>query len=399
MEARDHEFLETVLWTVRAVLRHKKLYCWIVGAVTVASIAITQFVDKEYESRAVILPPETENASFAKLSGDVSSIAKMVGGFGGDTREADILEQFLSSRELHKAIIDSFGFVHLYKMDKNPEKPAKEADVLKKFRKKFTVDQNDLYFFEVSFRDKDPARAKAVMDFALAYLDSIYSNLKQATASDEVEHCRRRVAQVEATIDSIKSEMARFQAKHGVVDPEVQYEETVKLIASAMADAEQAKLEMEVEREQHGDKSLRYSALKSRHDAARKSVESLKKRKDSVLLPVEDASSVIIAFAQFKADLEVQLGVLSGLKLQQETAEIQARKGAPKFVVLERPWLNDKKVSPPRTAIVIVSFALSSIVAVFLAVLLEFAADQRDANGRLCGLARSIGEALRIRGK
>ncbi len=156
---------------------------------------------------------------------------------------------------------------------------------------------------------------------------------------------------------------------------------------------------MEVEREQHGDKSLRYAALKSRHDAARKSVESLKKRKDSVLLPVEDASSVIIAFAQFKADLEVQLSVLSGLKLQQESAEIQARKGAPKFVVLERPWLNDKKVSPPRTAIVVVSFALSSIVAVFLAVLLEFAADQRDANGRLCGLVRTIGEALRNRGK
>ena len=399
MEERRHEFLETVLWTVRAVARHLKL-CFLVAVIPTAVVAVVLlFVDKEYESRAVILPPETQNTPFAKLSGDISSIAKMMGGMGGDSRESDILEQFLSSRELHKAIIDSFGFVHLYKMDKNPEKPPKEADVLKKFRKKFTVDQNDLYFFEVAFRDKDPARAKAVVDFALSYLDSIYSNLKQANASDEVEHCRRRVAQVESTIDSIKSEMAKFQAKHGVVDPEVQYEETVRLIASAMAEEEQAKLEMEVEREQHGDRSLRYSELKSRHDAAKKSVESLKKRKDSVLLPVESASSVMIAFAQFKADLEVQLGVLSGLKLQQETAEIQARKGAPKFVVLERPWLNDKKVSPPRTAIVVVAFALSSVAAVFLAVILEFAADQRESGGRLSGLVRTIGEALRIRGK
>ena len=399
MEERRHEFLETVLWTVRAVARHLKL-CFLVAVIPTAVVAVVLlFVDKEYESRAVILPPETQNTPFAKLSGDISSIAKMMGGMGGDSRESDILEQFLSSRELHKAIIDSFGFVHLYKMDKNPEKPPKEADVLKKFRKKFTVDQNDLYFFEVAFRDKDPARAKAVVDFALSYLDSIYSNLKQANASDEVEHCRRRVAQVESTIDSIKSEMAKFQAKHGVVDPEVQYEETVRLIASAMAEEEQAKLEMEVEREQHGDRSLRYSELKSRHDAAKKSVESLKKRKDSVLLPVESASSVMIAFAQFKADLEVQLGVLSGLKLQQETVEIQARKGAPKFVVLERPWLNDKKVSPPRTAIVVVAFALSSVAAVFLAVILEFAADQRESGGRLSGLVRTIGEALRIRGK
>lgn len=399
MGNRDYEFLETVLWTIRAVLRHKKLFCWLVGLTTAASIAITQFVDKEYESRAVILPPASGSASLAKIAGDLSSFARMIGGMEDETREADILEQFLNSRELHKAIIDSFGLVHLYKMDGKPEKPPKEADVLKKFRKKFTVDQNDLYFFEVAFRDKDPARAKAVMDFALAYLDSIYSNLKQTVASDEVEHCRRRVAQVESSIDSIKSEMARFQAKHGVVDPEVQYEETVKLIASAMAEEEQAKLEMEVEREQHGDKSLRYSALRTRHEAARKSVESLKKRKDSVLLPVEGASSVMIAFAQFKADLEVQLSLLAGLKLQQETAEIQARRGAPKFTVLERPWLNDKKVAPPRTAIVVVSFALSSIAAVFLAVVLEFAADQRAAGGRLSGLARSIGEALRIRGK
>ncbi|MBO7131429.1 MAG: hypothetical protein J6V65_04730, partial [Fibrobacterales bacterium] len=133
--------------------------------------------------------------------------------------------------------------------------------------------------------------------------------------------------------------------------------------------------------------------------AARKSVESLKKRKDSVLLPVEGASSVMVAFAQYKADLEVQLELLAGLKLQLETAEIQARKGAPKFKVIERPWLNDKKISPPRAAIAIVVCMLSSVLAVLVSVVLEFAADQRDADGRLYRLVRTIGEALRNRGK
>ena len=398
MEERKYEFLETLLWTVRAVARHLRLCCLIVGISTLAAIVVTQFVDKEYEATAVILPPASSDP-VAQLSGGFGSLSKLMGASPEIYREANILEQFLSSRELHKTVIDSFDLVHVYKMDKNPEKPPKEADVLKKFRKNFWVESNDLDLFEISFRDKDPARAKAVVDFALAYLDSIYSSLKTDVAAEDVGHYRRRIAQIEVSIDSIKAEMKRFQEKHGVIDPEVQYQETVKLIASAMADAEQAKLEMEVEREQHGDKSLRYSALKSRHDAARKSVESLKKRKDSVLLPVEGASSVMVAFAQYKADLEVQLELLAGLKLQLETAEIQARKGAPKFKVIERPWLNDKKVSPPRAAIAIVVCMLSSVLAVLVSVVLEFAADQRDADGRLYRLVRTIGEALRNRGK
>ena len=396
MESRDHEFLETVLWTVRAVARHLRMCCLVVGISTLAAVVVTQFVDKEYDAKAVVLPP-TSSDPIAQLSGNLGSLSKIVGASPELHREANVLEQFLSSRELHKAIIDSFGLVRLYKMDKNPEKPPKEADVLKKFRKNFWVETNDLDLFEISFRDKDPARAKAVVDFALARLDSIYSALKTNVADEDVGHYRRRIAQVEASVDSVREEMKRFQAKHGVVDPEVQYEETVKLIASAMAEEEQAKLEMEVEREQHGDKSLRYSELKSRHDAAKKSVESLKKRKDSVLMPVEGASSVMVAFAQLKADLEVQLELLAGLKLQLESAEIQARKGAPKFTVIERPWVNDKKVSPPRAAITALTFVLSGVLATFVSVLIEFCADQRKSDGRLYRLLRSIGEALRPR--
>ncbi|MBO7500744.1 MAG: hypothetical protein J6T45_05295 [Fibrobacterales bacterium] len=396
MESRDHEFLETVLWTVRAVARHLRMCCLVVGISTLAAVVVTQFVDKEYDAKAVVLPP-TSSDPVAQLAGSLGSLSKIVGASPELHREANVLEQFLSSRELHKAIIDSFGFVRLYKMDKNPKKPPKEADVLKKFRKNFWVETNDLDLFEISFRDKDPARAKAVVDFALARLDSIYSALKTNVADEDVGHYRRRIAQVEASVDSVREEMKRFQAKHGVVDPEVQYEETVKLIASAMAEEEQAKLEMEVEREQHGDKSLRYSELKSRHDAAKKSVESLKKRKDSVLMPVEGASSVMVAFAQLKADLEVQLELLAGLKLQLESAEIQARKGAPKFTVIERPWVNDKKVSPPRAAITALTFVLSGVLATFVSVLIEFCADQRKSDGRLYRLLRSIGEALRPR--
>lgn len=396
MESRDHEFLETVLWTVRAVARHLRMCCLVVGISTLAAVVVTQFVDKEYDAKAVVLPP-TSSDPVAQLAGSLGSLSKIVGASPEIYREANVLEQFLSSRELHKAIIDSFGLVHLYKMDKNPKKPPKEADVLKKFRKNFWVETNDLDLFEISFRDKDPARAKAVVDFALARLDSIYSALKTNVADEDVGHYRRRIAQVEASVDSVREEMKRFQAKHGVVDPEVQYEETVKLIASAMAEEEQAKLEMEVEREQHGDKSLRYSELKSRHDAAKKSVESLKKRKDSVLMPVEGASSVMVAFAQLKADLEVQLELLAGLKLQLESAEIQARKGAPKFTVIERPWVNDKKVSPPRAAITALTFVLSGVLATFVSVLIEFCADQRESDGRLYRLLRSIGEALRPR--
>ena len=396
MESRDHEFLETVLWTVRAVARHLRMCCLVVGISTLAAVVVTQFVDKEYDAKAVVLPP-TSSDPVAQLAESLGSLSKIVGASPELHREANVLEQFLSSRELHKAIIDSFGFVRLYKMDKNPKKPPKEADVLKKFRKNFWVETNDLDLFEISFRDKDPARAKAVVDFALARLDSIYSALKTNVADEDVGHYRRRIAQVEVSVDSVREEMKRFQAKHGVVDPEVQYEETVKLIASAMAEEEQAKLEMEVEREQHGDKSLRYSELKSRHDAAKKSVESLKKRKDSVLMPVEGASSVMVAFAQLKADLEVQLELLAGLKLQLESAEIQARKGAPKFTVIERPWVNDKKVSPPRAAITALTFVLSGVLATFVSVLIEFCADQRKSDGRLYRLLRSIGEALRPR--
>ncbi len=396
MEPREHEFLETVLWTARAMARHLRLCCLIVGISTLAAVVVTQFVDKEYESSAVVLPPLGDDGGISQLSGKYGSLAKIMGG-SVETRDADILEQYLGSRELHKAIIDSFGLVHVYKMDKNPKKPPKEADVLKKFRKNFWVESNDLDLFEISFRDKDPARAKAVMDFALAYLDSIYAEMKVVTASDETEHLSRRVAQVESSIDSLKATMRKFQAKHGVVDPEVQYEETVKLLASAMADEEKAKLEMDVERAQHGENTARFGELKTRYDAAHRSVVSLKKRHDSVLLPIDDASSILVTYAQYTTDLKLQLELLAGLKMQKEVAETQARKGAPKFTVLERPWLNDKKVSPPRAAITALAFTLSCVLAAFVSVLIEFYADQREADGRLYRLLNSIGEALRPR--
>ena len=87
MESRDHEFLETVLWTVRAVARHLRMCCLVVGISTLAAVVVTQFVDKEYDAKAVVLPP-TSSDPVAQLAGSLGSLSKIVGASPEIYREA-----------------------------------------------------------------------------------------------------------------------------------------------------------------------------------------------------------------------------------------------------------------------------------------------------------------------
>ncbi len=394
MAEQEHEFFESVLWLIRATARHLRLVVVFVATLTLAAIVGTGFIDKKYEATALLLPPIPDAAGIQRVAAEIGAISKLLGGGLYDTREADILEAIFNSSELQLDVAERFNLVQVYELDKNKKRPAKKADLLKVFRKQFSVEFNEADFLELSFRDKSPERAKELLDYMIAKADSLYSKLQAVEAKNSESYYSRRVALARASVDSIQREMVLFQQKHGIVDPEIQYEETVKLLSSAVKEQEQAASEMRIEAKERGENSLRYSQLKSRYEAATQSVAQLKKKRDSVLLPLADAPALIQTYTSLRLDLGLQMQLLEGLQLQVELAQLQEKKGASKFFLIEKPWVNDKKVSPPRMAIVAVTCTLSFVIAILIAASLEFYAEQRKNNGRLYHLLCTTREAL-----
>lgn len=386
-EKEAPEFIDLLLWVTEASLKRWKLLLTTSLIAVVCSVVFVLFIaDEEFESVAIITPPASTDglSALEGLADDLGPISGILGMGLGASGETELILTMLSNTELHETLIQAFALDSLYEFRKNPPKKYFKADLLKEFRKKFGASEDDeTGFILISMRDESAIRAKDIVNKAITVLDSTYIQLKSKQAQRMREFYEQRLNRNKLTLDSLKQSMVVFQNKTKILDPAVQLEESYKGYAALEAQKEAIEIELEAERELHGKGTLLEKKLEQRSVAMGQSLSRLRMEgsKSGALVSLKNISSLSREYFDLYEEIKVQEAIHLYLRKLYEQAVLKEANDVQSFDVLEKPWVNEKRVSPPRRAVVVGLTLATFVLTLLWCAFLEMYFSEKERNG------------------
>ena len=305
------------------------------------------------------------------IGGELGDLLSGVMG-SGETGEDDCIT-ILSSFQFSNAIIQKFDLESIYKFKKR--KKYFYADVLKTFYENFSVEVNDESAIVIGMRDRSPVRAKEIIEYAITLLDSLYLDIQKISIRQNLNYIDSVVSSSEHSIRVLEDSIAIFQKKFNLFMPDIQFETALKEIG-----------ELEIERSRIFEQMMKESSLRGKESPFYKRLSSEKqvisnilaskfnKRLDtnSIVLPLNMIPDLGIEYYRLEREYKIKLAVFKELTKQSKLLELELGKNVQQITIIDPPWINEKKVSPAKRIIVQIVFVLSLVLAIFLALCIDY---------------------------
>jgi uncharacterized protein involved in exopolysaccharide biosynthesis len=357
---------ETLLRIINNDLLHWKLCLLIVLVPTlIAFVCVMWVIKPTYRATAVVTPPASTSAMGALsglVGGEMSSYASLLGLSSGSD-DADAIWTFLNSWELHDQVITQFDLAKHYKF-----KGHFHADLLKQFRRNFSVTQTKEYMLQITVEDEDYKLASDIVAFILVKADSMYNAFKTEQASQARQYFETRIDTCLFVLDSLEDDFTKFQVKNNFYSPDIQLESTIKYLSGQQAEREAIGVEMDYEKMNRGSESKRYDELSKRYKSLNTSLQQTLNGRESKmgLIALKKSPGLAAEYLRKEAELKVQESLYKLLRQQSEQMQLEEAKRLTNLHVLEAPWPNDKKVSPRRGLLLTFTFCVSLLFATLI---------------------------------
>lgn len=369
----DMTLLEGLLKVVNSCLSHKRLFVLTVFIPTLVAFIMVMWVIKPtYAAEAVVTPPTNGSAlsgGLGKLLEGSGSMSFFSSFMGGSSEGSNIVWTYFNSWELHNKVIEKFDLAKHYEFEGDFH-----ADLLKQFRRNFSLEKNEEEMFHIVFADEDYKLASRVLTYMLDQVDSMYNNFKTTQARQSRTYMNQRLAEVEHRIDSLESEFVNFQETNHIYDPNVQTEGTMKYLSGLQVDRDAVYLALSKEKKEHGENTRQFQDLQNRLrdiDAAKH--QTLGGRHSNIgVVALNKVPKLSAEYARMEKELKLQAVIYTLLKQESERLYIEESNLMSNLVVLQPPWENNKKIKPLRGVTLIFVFSISFVFAIFLCCFLEY---------------------------
>ena len=374
---------ETLLRILNNDLKHFKLCALIVLLPTIAVFVLVMWVVRPvYAAKAVVTPPPSSsgmNALSGMLGEELSSYASMLGLSMGSV-DADAIWTIFNSKELQDMVIDRFDLAKHYEFD-----GKFRADLLKKFRKNFSLELTDENMLEITIEDEDFRMAADMAAFMLEKADSMFNAFKTLQAKQSREYFESRIELCLKDLDSLQRDFVKFQTDNNFYEPTIQMEATIKYLSALQSERAAVAVEMNYERKLHGENSKRYDELSKRYASLNTSInQTLEgKQQTSGLVSLKRSPELGAEFMRKEEEIKVQAAMYKLLRQQSEQMQLEEAKKLTNLHVLEAPWPNDKKVFPLRGVSLVFCVLVMSLLATILCNFIELVKAQEGTGSAL----------------
>ncbi len=360
------------------LLKHKRMIFFIVALAIILSVVVSLLLPKMYTATARVLPPKEPDSGLSTLltqsGGPLGSLA---GSFMQGKTTSDLYVGMLKSRTVADVLIKEFNLKELYK------KKYLE-DVYKHLAKRINirVSRKD-QIISVSVEDKDPKRAADMANTYLEALDRINRTVNITEGQRKRIFLETRLKEAKNDLSRAEIELKEFQEKYKLVSIEEQAKVAIEGAAKIKGEIIVAQTELEVLKQFGTGRQNEAIMLQSKIVALQNQLAKIESGNPEMNVlkehgMVEGESNFYIPFNELPA-LGMQLGrLIREAKIQEkvfelvtsqyEMAQIEEAKDVNTIQILDRAVPPDKKSSPKRSLIVI----LSTVVALFLSIFLAF---------------------------
>lgn len=284
--------------------------------------------------------------------GDLGGFEELTG--GGSSQELALYENIIKSRRCLEEVIMKYNLNSTYEYKFND-------DLVKFIREELIEVTKDskASTMVIGFYDENPEKAKEITEFLIFQLNKINSELNIENAKNNKEFIEARFNATKEELRKAEDSLKNFQNIYGVapdivvksaVQTEVQLEAQIK--------SEEVKLDILKKILSQGQPELKQQEEKI--IALNKQLFEMRNNTErSGILNLKGAPDVVINFIRLQRDVEIYNKILAFLVPVYENAKIEEKKETTTVLVLDQPFVPQKKAKPKRATIILACMAIA----------------------------------------
>jgi len=368
---------------LQVLLKRKRMIFGVVFSAIMLSVIVSLMLPKMYTATARILPPaESASPISGLLSQAGGALAGLAGGLIGGKTTAELYKGILSSRTVADALIKKFNLKKLYDMKYLEDVYKKLAD-----RTNITVSRKD-EIITISIEDRAPRRAADMANTYVQMLDKINRTLNITEGQRKRIFLEERLKTVGEDLLKAETALKEFQEKYKLVAIEEQAKVAIEGAAKIKGEIITTQTELEVMKQFGTERQNEAIMLKSKIAELQKQLAKIEKgnpgsgvaqssnaggMESNFYIPFDELPELGMQLFRMMREAKIQEKVFELMTTQYELAKIEEAKDVNTIQILDEAVPPDKKSSPKRTLIVILSTFMAFFIGVFSAFAMEFA--------------------------
>ncbi len=305
----------------------RKVFLIVIIAAAILSAGASFLITPKFKSTVILFPTSSNSISKALLSDN--SIKTDILDFG-EEEQAEQLLQILNSSKIRDKVIERFNLVKHYNISEDSK--FKNTYLIQEYTDNISFKRTEFMAVEISVLDKDPQMAANIANTISDLLDSTKNAMQKERALRGFEIVKRNYESIQKDIKYIDDSLKIIRGK-GINDYETQAEMTNQELAIQIG---------------KGNKQ---------------GVDRLEAKLDTL-------SKYGGIYVTLRNTLGYKIDQLSKIKAKYDEAKVDAEEYMPQKFVVDSAFKAEKKTTPVRWLIVLVSsfsaFMLSILVLIFI---------------------------------
>ncbi len=351
-------------------IRYKKIILIFSFAVTlVTGFIMFVIVDPIYYSYGTI-KTTSKSGDLSSLLGGGTAISGMdfgeLAGGGSTYKELALFENIIMSRRCLEEVIMKYDVMGI-------EDFKYFEDAIKYFRKNVLEIQKDKVAgtLEIGVYDKDPKRAKEIAEHIINSLNNINIELNVRNAKNNREFIETRYNLAKQELRNTEDSLKMFQDIYGIA-PDLQIKAATQIGLQLEAEAKAEEVKLEVMKKILSDDQPEIKQQKEKISIIKEQINKMRNTADDTdMLTLKGKPDIAIRYLRLARNVEIQNKILTFVLPLYEQAKIEEKRETPTLLIIDNPFIPDKKAKPARLTITWLSFLIAMVLSFGVFVIYE----------------------------
>ncbi len=356
----EQEQSKDIFFYLKILLKQKKTLLIVSIATSLITAAMVFFVlDPIFYSSATLKTSSKGGGLGSILGGsipDIGGLGDLAGG-SSSSKELALFESILNSRRCLEQTIIKFKL--------NDEWKFKYfQDAVKHFRENVLEIKSDKLSgtIEIGVYDIYPPRAKEITEFLIEELNKINTELNVQSAKNNREFIEQRYNVVKEDLAKSEDSLRIFQDRYGF-SPEINLRAASQAAIQLEAEIKTEEVKLDLLKQILSPNQSELLAQTEKINALRNQLSSIQNSTDdNSELKLKGAPEKVLNFVRLQRNVEIQNKILTYIVTLFEQAKIEEKKEMPSVLVIDQPYLPEKKVKPKRVVSILLTFAISLLL-------------------------------------
>lgn len=333
-----------------------------------------------------LITPEIwgSRSTFITVSDQVSAKgigASMLGDLGlgllGNVSSSEALNNimYLDSRNLKKQAIRKFDMLNYFKITEKDTLKAMEI-ALQKFDLKVYGSFFDIETESITVHAQTESQylSKEIVEYFIESLKEYNLTTKTTKGKLQREFLEKRVAEIDSEFDDLLSQLNTFHKETKLISTETQTKQIFSLYSEIIAKDVANDAMISVLQQTYGENSPNYRELLLQRAELKKTITRLESDNTfyKYFVPIDQIPDNLVTSEVLEMRIKINRAIYEFIYPQYEMAKIEEIKDLPTIEIINSADLEGLRIKPKRAMICLITFFMSLIASIFIAVVVDF---------------------------